>query len=197
MRLLRPREAATKLGVTVQTLRAMEKRGELHPVRTSGNHRRFHEEELKQLMGLRDIRTVATYARVSSHDQKRDLNQQVTLLRNKYPEAEHFTDTRSGIRFDRPGFNKMLKAIQEQRISTVVVTYQDRLARFGFDLLQKVFAGYGTEIEVLYGSEPQAPQEELVKDLISIVTSFAGKLYGLRSHRARRFINTVKEEINR
>jgi putative resolvase len=122
MRLIRPREAANKLGVIVQTLRAMEKRGELHPVRSSGNHRRFHEEEIKQVMGLRDIRAVATYARVSSHDEKRDLNYQVRLLRAKYPDAEHFTDTPSGIRFDGPGFKKMLKAIQEQRISTVVVT---------------------------------------------------------------------------
>lgn len=197
MRLIRPSEAAKMLGVTLTTLRDMDKRGVLHPVRTQGNQRRFHEDEVKKLMGLREIRVPAIYARVSSHDQKKDLNRQIQKLHLRYPDAEEFKDIRSGLKFDRKGFNQLLDAVRCRRISVVAVTHKDRLARFGFDLLENIFKGYGTTIEVMEDEKDknESLQEEMVKDLISIITSFSGRLYGMRSYKTKKLVDAVKKEI--
>jgi len=85
--------------------------------------------------------------------------------------------------------------VQEKRISKVVMTHRDRLARFAFDLVQLVFKNYGTDVEVMFADEDSTPQDELVKDLITIITSLAGRLYGLRSHKMKRLIQTVKEVV--
>ena len=195
MGLLRPKETAKMLGVTTTTLREWDKQGVLHPVRTSGNQRRFNEDEVKKLMGLREIRVVAIYGRVSSLDQKKDLRLQIQQMKTKYPDAEIYKDIRSGLKFDRKGFNQLLDSIQKKRISRVIITHNDRLARFSFDLLQKIFKDYGTKIEVINEPESLSPQEELVKDLISIITSFSARLYGLRSHKTKKIVNIVKKEM--
>ena len=200
MNLLRSKEAAKMLGVTVTTLRDMDKRGVLHTVRTQGNQRRFYEDEVKKLMGIREIRNPVIYARVSSYDQKGDLNRQILRLHLKYPDAEEFKDIRSGLKFDRSGLNHLLDAIRCRRVSVVCITHKDRLARFGFDLLENVFAGYGTKIEVIEdddgGNEKnKSAQEEMIKDLISIITSFSDRLYGMRSHKKKRLVDIVKKEV--
>lgn len=195
MRLLRPIEAAKMLGITTTTLRDMDRSGDVHPVRTRGNQRRFPEDEVKALMGIREIRVVAIYARVSSHDQKSDLKRQIECLRLEYPNAEEYMDIRSGLKFDRTGFNNLLDAVQAKRISLVVITHKDRLARFGYELLEKVFEANGTKIKALYDTQAQSPQEELVKDLISIITSFSARLYGLRSHKTKQLVTLLKKEL--
>ena len=197
MRLLRPNETSKMLGVTTTTLRDMDKRGVLHPIRTSGNQRRFREDEVKELMGLREIRVVAIYGRVSSQDQKKDLKLQIQRLKHKYPEAEVYKDIRSGLKFNRNGFKSLLSNIQKRRISKVIITHKDRLTRFGFDLLELVFMDYGTEIEAIDESQESSPEEELVKDLISIITSFSARLYGLRSHKSKKLVDMVKKEISK
>jgi len=196
MVLLRPKDAAKMLGVTTTTLRAMDKRGELLPVRTSGNQRRFNEDDVKKLMGIREVRVVAIYARVSSQGQKDDLKRQIELLKSKYIDAELYTDICSGLKFDRKGFEHLLQSVQSHRISKVVIVHKDRLARFGFDLLEKVFSGYGTVIEVIELDAQTSPQDELVKDLISIITSFSARLYGLRSHKTKKILSDIKKELN-
>lgn len=195
MRLLRPKETAKMLGVTTTTLREWDKQGVLHSIRTTGNQRRFHEDEVKKLMGIREIRVVAIYGRVSSYDQKKDLQLQIQQMRSKYPDAEIYKDIRSGLKFDRKGFCKLLNDIQKRRISIVVITHNDRLTRFGFDLLEKIFKGYGTEIDVINETKSLSLQEEMVKDLISIITSFSGRLYGMRSHKTKKIVSDAKKEF--
>jgi predicted site-specific integrase-resolvase len=87
----------------------------------------------------------------------------------------------------------MLEAVQQGRVSKVVVVYEDRLVRFGVDLLRKIFKSYGTELEVLESTLTGTPEEELVKDLISIITSFSARLYGLRSHKTQKLIAVARE----
>ena len=76
-------------------------------------------------------------------------------------------------------------------------TYPDRLTRFGFGYLEEFFRGYGVRIHVVDGQEDyKAVQEELVDDLIAVVTSFSGKLYGLRSHgKAKALVDAVKGHV--
>jgi len=82
----------------------------------------------------------------------------------------------------------------ERRISNVIVAYEDRLTRFGIETLRRVFSVFGTEIEVI-NHEEETLQEELVEDLITIVSHFAGRLYGLRSHRYKKVVEGVRKLI--
>lgn len=193
--LLRPKDAAKRLGISVRTIQRMDKIGTLKIVRTPNNRRRIPESEVHRLMGLNEIRVPILYARVSTHGAKDDLERQIQRLKQTYPEAELFSDIRSGLKFDRPDFLKMLDAIQQHRVSKVVVVYEDRLARFGVDLLRRIFKSYGTELEVLETTLKGTPEDELVKDLITIITSFSARLYGLRSHKTKKIINCAREAI--
>lgn len=191
--LLRPKDAAKRLGVCVTTIQRMDKAGTLKVVLSPKGRRRIPESEVHRLMGLNQIRVPILYGRVSSQAQRDDLERQVQRLKQAYPDAELFSDIRSGLKFDRPGFLKVLEAVQQSRVSKVVVVYDDRLARFGVDLLRKVFKSYGTELEVLDVAPKGTPEEELAKDLITIITSFSARLYGLRSHKTQKIVECARE----
>ena len=133
-------DAAKRLGVTPQYLRNLDRAGKLRASRTDGGHRRNPLSEVHRLMGEQEARVPLLYARVSSHSQKDDLERQKERLLRTHPRAELYFDLRSGLKFDRKGFLALLKAVQERRASRVVVVQEDRLARFGVDLLRQVFA---------------------------------------------------------
>ncbi|EQD38305.1 DNA binding domain protein, excisionase family, partial [mine drainage metagenome] len=101
-------------------------------------------------------------------------------------------DIRSGLKFDRPGFRSLLQAVQERRVSRVVVVHEDRLARFGVDLLRQVFAAYGTTLEVMEPTPQETPEHELAQDLLAIITSFSARLYGLRSHKTQQLLSRTR-----
>jgi putative resolvase len=193
--LLRPKDAAKQLGVSVRTLQRLDNSGKLKVIRTTGGRRRIPATEVHRLMGLGGIRMPVLYARVSTHGQKDDLERQIQHLKQAYPNVELYYDIKSGLKFDRPEFLKMLEAVQQGRVSKVVVVYEDRLARFGVDLLRRVFAAYNTELEVMEATLTGTPEEELAKDLISIITSFSARLYGLRSHKTKKLIAATREVI--
>ena len=146
-------------------------------------------------MGEQEHRLPVLYARVSSHGQKDDLERQRERLQRAFPGAEMHSDIRSGLKFDRPGFLAVLNAVQERRVSRVVVAYEDRLARFGVDLLRQVFAAYGTTLEVLDPKAKDTPESELANDLIAIITSFSARLYGLRSHKTKRLLYEARKVV--
>ena len=193
--LLRPGEAARRLGLTVTTLQRMDRAGRLRVVRTMGNRRRVPESEVHRLMGEREVRAPVLYARVSSHGQKDDLERQKERLLRTHPGAELQFDIRSGLKFDRPGFLRVIQAVQERRVSRVVVVHEDRLARFGVDLLRQVFAAYGTVLEVMEPKSADTPKHELAQDLIAIITSFSARLYGLRSHKTKQLLASARAVV--
>jgi predicted site-specific integrase-resolvase len=104
-------------------------------------------------------------------------------------------DIASGLNEDRKGLNKLFKLVTERQIETVFITYKDRLTRFGFKYLEAFFSSYGCRIEAVDPEEVKEPQQELVEDLIAIVTSFAGRIYGARSHKKRRVVEAVESVI--
>lgn len=193
--LLRPKDAAKQLGISVRTIQRMDNAGTLKVILSPKGRRRIPESEVHRLMGLNEIRVPILYGRVSTHTQKDDLERQIQRLKQAYPDAELLYDIRSGLKFDRPGFLKVLEAVQQKRISKVVVVYEDRLARFGVDLLRKVFKSYGTDLEVLDTTMVGTPEEELAKDLISIITSFSARLYGLRSPKTITLLTVARDVI--
>ncbi|MEM1611580.1 MAG: IS607 family transposase, partial [Sulfolobales archaeon] len=105
-------------------------------------------------------------------------------------------DVASGLKTNRRGLLKLLDYIVNRHVDVVVITYKDRLTRLGFEYLEYFFKQYNVRIEVVYGEEPKDAYQELVKDLIAIVTSFAGKLYGMRSHRKKKLVEGFKKLLD-
>ena len=85
--------------------------------------------------------------------------------------------------------------MEGEKVGRVIITYRDRLTRFGFGYLKRYFISYGVEIDVIFDDKKKSPEKEHVEDLLSIVTSFAGKLYGMRSHRKKRLVETIKDNV--
>ncbi|MHA1832552.1 MAG: IS607 family transposase [Candidatus Baldrarchaeia archaeon] len=197
-RLYTMKEASRLLGVSVRTIQRWDKEGKIRCVRTIGGKRRVPESEIKRILGIHEERRIVGYARVSSHTQKDNLERQIELIR-KYAkernwEIEILKDIGSGLKEDRRNFQKLLRMVINKEVSKVIVAYPDRLTRFGFKILEEFLKSYGTEIVVI-NREEKTPQEELVEDLITIISHFAGKLYGVRSHKYRKVVNGAKKLI--
>jgi len=99
------------------------------------------------------------------------------------------------LKTDRKGLLKLFNYVVNKQVDVVVITYKDRLTRFGFEYLEYFFKWFGVRIEVVFGEEPEGAYQELVEDLIAIVTSFAGKLYGMRSHKKKQLVQGFKQLI--
>jgi len=192
------KEASKLLGVTVRTIQRWDKKGKIRCVRTVGGKRRVPESEIKRILGIHEERKIIGYARVSSHTQKDDLERQIELIksyaRERDWEIEILKDVGSGLKEDRRSFQKLLRMVMNKEISKVIIAYSDRLTRFGFKTLEEFFKSYGTEIVVI-NREEKTPQEELVEDLITIISHFADKLYGMRSHKYRKVMEGAKKLI--
>jgi len=180
------------LGLHPRTIQKWDKQGKIRVVRTPGGRRRIPESEIRRLQGEKGIRSVIGYARVSSNTQKDDLERQVEYLRQRGV-REVVTDIGSGLNEKRRGFLRLLDRVLHNEVDKVVVLYEDRLTRFGFDTLKKVFEAHGTTIEVLNQTDAKPPQQELVEDLITIISHFSGKLYGMRSHKQKEVVKRAKE----
>lgn len=200
-KLLRPREACERLGVSYSTLRRWIEAGYVKAVRTVGGKYRVPESEVRRILEsrAREMRAVV-YARVSSSDQREDLERQVKYLleycaSKGYKIVEVLTDVASGLKTDRKGLRKLFDLVTSKQVEVVVVTYRDRLTRFGFEYLEYFFNQHGARIEAVFGEEPKDVHRELVEDLIEIITSFAGKLYGMRSHKKKKLVKGFRKLV--
>ncbi|MEM1895384.1 MAG: IS607 family transposase, partial [Acidilobaceae archaeon] len=144
-------------------------------------------------------KTVILYARASSQMQKDDLERQVRILeewakQNNVKKNKVITDIGSGLREDRRGYRRMLKLATEKKVSKIVVEYPGRLTRFGFDTLVKLFRALGVEVVTL-SHEDKDLKEELLEDLITIISHFARKLYGRGSSKYREVVEGARKLI--
>ena len=192
-------EASRILGVHPNTLRKWEREGKIKAVRI-GRDRVFLEEEIMKLLGKERDNVAVLYARVSSRDQKKDLETQLEYLNQEVPKTYdkvyEIKDVGSGLNGKRKGLLKLIELAKTKKIKVIYVTYSDRLTRFGYEAFKEFFKALGVEVIEVNGREFKEPQEELVEDLITIITSFTVKLHGLRSHKAKRLVEKVKEELN-
>ena len=199
MKLLRPKEVCELLGIHPNTLRKWVKEGKIKPVYTPKGTPRYRLKDVMKIIGEAK-KAIIGYARVSSRTQKDDLERQVEVIRRYakergYGDIEVLTDIGSGLNEDRKNFNKLLDMIISKKVSVILVAYKDRLTRFGYKILEKLASGYGVRIEVVNGEEPKDIYQELVEDLITIISHFAGKLYGKRSHKYRKVIDGARKLI--
>jgi len=200
-RLLRPKEVCQLLGISYSTLLRWIREGKIRAVTTEGGKYRIPYSEVKKYLERREETRAVIYARVSSADQKEDLERQIDYLTNYatakgYKVVEVLKDIASGLNTQRKGLLKLFKLVEGRSVDVVLITYKDRLTRFGFEYLEEFFSTMGVRIEVVFGEEPKDAAQELVEDfLISIVTSFAGKIYGMRSHKKTLLVQGVKKLI--
>lgn len=186
------------LGVTPQTLRNWDKSGKLHPHHTTGNgHRYYSDEQLQAIVKESKKKLVIGYCRVSSQKQKDDLQRQVENLRlyllAQGKPFEIIQDIGSGINYKRKGLLELLIRINNNEVEKVVVLYKDRLLRFGFELIENIAKLHDCVIEVV-DNEPKPEQQELVEDLVQIITVFSCKLQGKRANKAKKMIRELVHE---
>jgi len=160
------KEAKKLLGVTTKTIQRWDREGKIRVVRTIGG-RRIPESEIKRILGLKEERVVVGYARVSSTTQKDDLEGQKQLIHSYakdkcYGEIQILSDVGSGLNENRKGFLRLLEMVAERKVSRVIIVCGDRLTRFGFETLRKMFQAFGTAIEVI-NSEEKTLRRSLLK----------------------------------
>jgi len=200
-RLLRPKEVCQRLGISYPTLARWVREGRIRAVRTAGGKYRIPESEVRRIAeGLpisKEVRAVI-YARVSSPGQRGDLEGQIQYLRQYcsskgYKVVDVLSDIASGLRADRRGLLKLLDYVVNRQVDVIVVAYKDRLARFGLEYLEFFLRQYGVRVEAVLGEESKETRQELLEDLIEVVSSLAGKLYGLRSRRRKELVEGFKK----
>ena len=180
-------------GMTPQTLRNWDKSGKLKPHHTTDSgYRYYSQQQLDTILNkYTPKRIVVGYCRVSSKKQADDLQRQVdavsTYLTAQGQPFEIITDIGSGINYNKPGLTKLVEKINSNQVSKVVVLYKDRLVRFGWELIQSIAELHDTKLEVI-DSTPKLAQQELVEDLVQIITVFSCRLQGHRANKAKQFV---------
>jgi predicted site-specific integrase-resolvase len=191
MELLTISKAAKRLGVHPNSLRNWEKRGLIKPVRLPGGQRRYSMDELNRLLSSGQLpgepEAAVLYARVSTKKQADagNLERQMKRLR-QYARGEgyiikaEFTDVASGLNQKRRGLANVLKLAEQGEYKKLLIASPDRLARFGYSYIERNLKYCGVEVIAIAEEELDDTQTELVRDLLSIVTSFSARLYGAR-----------------
>jgi predicted site-specific integrase-resolvase len=185
MRLLKTKVASEVLGLHPNTLRKYANEGQIKTIKTESGQRLF---DVDSYLGDKKDFKIVCYCRVSSYKQKDDLERQVSYMQQRFPNAETIKDIGSGINFKRKGLTALLDRVLQGEKLRLVVAYKDRLARFGFEMLEYMVKQNGGEVMVLNRIDC-SPQEELTKDLLNIIHVFSCRMHGLR-----KYSNKIKED---
>ena len=183
---VKPKEASRLIGVDLATLRRMACRDELKHIRTdTGRYlydvSSFFNRGNSQISERKKI----CYARVSSRGQKGDLENQIEFLKSKNPETEVISDYGSGLNFHRKGLRQIMDLAYRGELEEVVVTYKDRLCRFGFELIEYILKTQSNAKIVVLGKNTTSAESELTTDLLSIITVFSARMHGLRKYKSQ------------
>ncbi len=205
--------AAQELGVREETLRRWEQAGKITSERTAGGHRRYDLATIRKVAEKREhpslepessARVTIGYARVSSPDQVPDLHRQVGVLEvycaTKGWEVEILQDRGSGLNYRKRGLRTLIERICSGEVERLVLTHQDRLLRFGAELVFALCEHFGTEVVIINAAEERSFEEDLVQDVLEIITVFSARLYGSRSPKNKQVMQQLKEvadEISR
>jgi putative resolvase len=194
---------AKRLGGTVRTVYRWEDAGRLHPVRLPTGQRRFSSREVERILRARVgmAPRCAICARVSSDKQAEAGNldrQRERLLaaaaERGFEVVAAVSERASGLNEKRRGLRRLFRMAAAGEIEVVLLEFKDRLARFGFAYVVEALSAHGVRVEVLDGSVAAEATQELVQDMLAIVTCFAAMLYGNRSQQFRRKVRAAARE---
>jgi excisionase family DNA binding protein len=196
-KLLRIGAAAHELGLHPITVRRWIKAGRISVIPV-GREVRIPRTEVERLVGKIDGRLLVLYGRVSGHGQKDDLDIQLKRLQawagteRKGVETVVLSDIGSGLKASRRQLQRLFKLVCEDKVGEVAITSEDRLTRFGQEYLETLFACFGVTLTVLEPGEGKTPEQELTDDLLALIASFSGRLYGMRSHKQKELLQCAQ-----
>lgn len=185
---MKPAEFSNRIGVSEQTLRNWDNTGKLVAKRTKGNHRFYTEDDYNAYMGIssKNQKKSYIYARVSTRNQKDDLENQIEFLK-QYTNAKGIivddclTDIGSGMNYKRKKWNELLDMVMQDKVDNIYVSYKDRFVRFGFEWFEQLCKKHQTNL-IVVNNEKTSPEQEVVDDLIAIIHVFSCRVHGLRKY---------------
>ena len=192
------------LGVSITTLRRWDEEGKLVAERTPAGHRRYRLSSITSFNPMpeftrtEELPTVA-YARVSSHDQKDDLERQAKVL-EMYCAAHGWQyrviqDLGSGMNYNKKGLKELLELISEKRMGRLVIAHKDSLLRFGAELVFAMCEIQGIEVIIINQGGEVSFEEELASDVLEIITVFSARMYGAYSHKNKKLVEGMKKAV--
>ena len=192
------KDASEKLGVHQRTLYQWDQKGWIDTIRTDGNKRLYNvdkylrnkkcdndEDCIKNLENIDKTKgkLKISYVRVSSQGQKDDLEQQKKQMKEHYPAHIMIEDIGSGVNLNKRGIRKIISLAIEGRVEELVIAYKDRLARFGYELIEDLITTYSQgKIIIINKKKELKAEEELAFDVIQIMNVFTAKMNGLRKY---------------
>lgn len=195
MNIYKPKDFAKMLNVSVKTLQRWDNEDTLKAYRNPKGRRYYTHEQylLFKELSSKINKKIVIYTRVSTNNQKDDLNNQIEFLKN-YANAKGFivdeiiTDIGSGLNYNRKKWNELIANCINQKIKTIIISNKDRFIRFGYEWFEQFLLNYGVNI-IVVNNDKLSPNEELIQDLISIIHVFSCKIYGLRKYK-----KSIKED---
>ncbi len=184
-----PKEFGQLIGRKVKTLQKWDREGTLKAHRSPTNRRYYTHDQYLEYRGLLAPESGLTlvYARVSGTAQKPDLANQMKALETYCQQQsitvdEWMSDIGSGLNYKRKQFHRLMEMVELGQVKRILIAHRDRLVRFGYEYFETFCERHHTELVVI-NEESLSPEQELVRDLIAIVTVFSARLHGLRSYR--------------
>ena len=203
MKLYRTGQVARLLDISPITVFRWVHQGKIVARRNVAGRWLIPESEVNRLLGIKPVerKRAVLYARVSSSEQKENLTSQVKRLRSYaeekgYEVVKVYEEVASGLNENRRKLQSAYGMLREKKADLLLVESKDRLSRFGFDYLKSLAESYSASVEVVNGDVKKDAMQELVEDMISIVTIFSAKLYGLRSQKFRQVTGVVKDAVH-
>ena len=180
------KQVREQLGISSSTIKRWRQSGRIKFIQPG--KRNYYYDVRNILCDEEDERKDYIYCRVSTRGQQGDLGRQIEFLKQQYPTYTVISDIGSGLNCKRHGYKTLLEQVHQGKVRTIVVAHKDRLCRFGFETIKWLVEKNKGQIVVL-NDEKSSPEQELVKDLISIITVFSARIYGLRSYK-----NKIKKD---
>jgi len=185
-----PKEFGQLIARSTKTLQRWDREGILKARRTPTNRRYYTHEDYLEVTGKKPARRLtATYCRVSSASQKKDLQSQREAVEQFCIASGRTMDLKledigSGLNYKRKHFVDLMNRVERSEIAEIVIAHKDRLVRFGYEWFEEFCSNHGTRIIVM-NAETLSPEEEMTQDLLSIIHCFSSRLYGLRKYRKK------------
>ena len=177
------REAVKILKIHYTTLYRYADDGKIDQIRTPKNRRLFNiAKYLRETQPNINEKIDICYCRVSSNGQKEDLERQIQYMKDRYPNYEIISDIGSGINFKRKGLIKIINYGIKGKLHNLVIAYKDRLCRIGYELIENILTTYSQTNIIIENNIDSSPEEEVVNDLLQIITVFSARVNGLRSY---------------
>ena len=185
-----PANFGSLIGKTTKTLQRWDRQGILKAHRSITNRRYYTHDQYVQITGQKaKKRRLITYCRVSSASQKKDLISQKNAVESFCFAAGKIIDDKledigSGLNYKRKNFIQLMEMVERGEVSEIIVAHKDRLVRFGFEWFEKFCNDHGVSILVM-NADTLSPDQEMTKDLLSIIHCFSSRLYGLRKYKKK------------